>query len=104
MNLTENAILYNNSRGTVSLSVKREDAQALLVVQDTGIGIAPEHLPHLVERFYRVDAARTHTAGGNSGLGLAIVDGIVRAHGGSLSIESQVGQGSTFTIALPLFQ
>jgi heavy metal sensor kinase len=104
MNLTENAILYNNAGGMVSLSVKSKDAQALLIVQDTGIGIAPEHLPHLVERFYRVDAARTHTAGGNSGLGLAIVDGIVRAHGGSLSIESQVGQGSTFTLALPLFQ
>jgi signal transduction histidine kinase len=104
MNLTENAILYNNSGGTVSLSVKCKDAQALLVVQDTGIGIAPEHLPHLVERFYRVDPARTYTAGGNSGLGLAIADGIVRGHGGSLTIGSQLGQGSTFTVALPLFQ
>lgn len=104
MNLTENAILYNNSEGTISLSVKSEDDQALLVVRDTGIGIAPEHIPHLVERFYRADPARTHTTGGNSGLGLAIVDGIVRAHGGSLSIESQLGQGSTFTVALPVFQ
>jgi two-component system OmpR family sensor kinase len=104
MNLTENAILYNNAEGTVSLSVKSKDALALLIVRDTGIGIAPEHIPHLVERFYRVDPARTYTSGGNSGLGLAIVDGIVRAQGGSLTIESQIGQGSTFTVALPLSQ
>jgi heavy metal sensor kinase len=104
MNLLENALIYTNAGGTVYLSVVVKDAQAILSVRDTGIGIAQKHLPHLVERFYRVDPARTRTAGGNSGLGLAIVDSIVRAHGGSLRIESQIGQGSTFTITLPLYR
>jgi two-component system OmpR family sensor kinase len=104
MNLLENALIYTNAGGTVYLSVFSRGAQAVLSVRDTGIGIAQEHIPHLVERFYRVDPARTRTAGGNSGLGLAIVESIARAHGGSLSIESQVGQGSTFTITLALYR
>jgi len=104
MNLLENALIYSNAGGTVYLSVVAKDAQAILAVRDTGIGIAQEHLSRLVERFYRVDPARTRTTGGNSGLGLSIVDSIVRAHGGSLTIESQVGQGSTFTITLPLYR
>ena len=76
--------------------------QAILSVHDTGIGIAPEHLTHIFERFYRVDPARVRTEGDNSGLGLAIVDWVVRAHGGMITVESQVGQGSTFVITLPL--
>jgi len=60
-------------------------------VRDTGIGIAPEYQPYLFDRFYQVDAARIGAEGGNSGLGLAIVDWIVRAHGGSIQVESQVG-------------
>jgi signal transduction histidine kinase len=70
-------------------------------VQDTGEGIAPEHLPHLGERFYRVDAARTGDTGG-TGLGLAICRSIVNAHGGDLRIESQVGTGTTVNVTLPL--
>ncbi len=104
MNLLENALIYTNAGGIVSLAVVAKDDQAILTVRDTGIGIAQEHIPHLVERFYRVDPARTRTAGGNSGLGLAIVDSIVRAHGGSLTIESKPGRGSTFTITLPLYK
>jgi heavy metal sensor kinase len=104
MNLLENALIYTNAGGIVELSVVARGAQAVLTVRDSGIGIAQEHIPHLIERFYRIDPARTRTAGGNSGLGLAIVDSIVRAHGGSLNIESQIGQGSTFTIILPLYR
>jgi len=102
MNLLDNAIIYTNAGGQVTLTVETKQQQAYLRVHDTGIGIAPEHLPHLFERFYRVDQARVRTEGNSSGLGLAIVDWVIHAHGGTISIESQVGKGSTFTITLPL--
>jgi heavy metal sensor kinase len=101
MNLLDNAIFYTNPGGTVSLLVEAEEDQARIVVCDSGIGIAPEHLPHIFERFYRVDPARTRTAG-SSGLGLSIVDWVVLAHGGSVTVESQTGEGSCFTVTLPL--
>jgi heavy metal sensor kinase len=103
LNLLENATHYTNGGGQVLVAVHTQNAQACLVVRDMGIGIAPEHLPYLFDRFYRVDSARTRTEGGNSGLGLAIVDWIVKAHGGSVTVESQVGQGSTFTVLLPVY-
>ncbi len=102
MNLVDNAILYTNVGGQVMLSVERKDAHACLTICDTGIGIAPEHLPHIFERFYRVDPARMRTEGNSSGLGLAIVEWVVQAHGGSILVESQVGKGTTFTITLPI--
>ncbi len=102
LNLLENAIRYSSDGGQVLVAVYRQNAQACLVVRDTAIGIAPEHLPYLFDRFYRVDSARTSMQGGNSGLGLSIVDWIVKAHGGSVTVESQVGQGSTFTVLLPV--
>jgi signal transduction histidine kinase len=102
MNLLENAIRYSNPKEHVLVAVQVEHTQACLVVRDTGIGIAPEHRQYLFDRFYQVDAARIGTEGGNSGLGLAIVDWIVKAHDGSIQVESQVGQGSTFTVLLPL--
>jgi heavy metal sensor kinase len=102
MNLLENAIRYTNPGGHVLVAIHAKHTQACLVVHDTGIGIAPEYQPYLFDRFYQVDAARIGAEGGNSGLGLAIVDWIVRAHGGSIQVESQVGQGSTFTVLLPL--
>ncbi len=102
MNLLENAIIYTNAGGRVTFTVQAKDAHAYVVVRDTGIGIAPEHLPHIFDRFYRVDPARTRTEGGNSGLGLAIVDWVVRAHRGWVTVESQPGQGSTFTVMFPL--
>ncbi len=74
---------------------------ALLAVADTGIGIAPEHLPRLFERFYRADTARSRGAGG-AGLGLAIADWIARAHGGQIAVVSAVGSGATFSVRLPL--
>jgi len=101
MNLIDNAITYTNSGGKVLLQVEIKDNNAILRVSDTGIGIEKRHLEHIFERFYRVDPARTRAAGG-TGLGLAIVDWIVRAHNGSISVESQVGQGTTFTVHLPL--
>jgi heavy metal sensor kinase len=102
INLLENAILYTNAGGHVRVRVHSKNAQVYMIVRDTGIGIAPKHLSHIFDRFYRVDPARMRTEGGNSGLGLAIVDWIVKAHGGSIAVESQVGQGSTFTVVFPL--
>ncbi len=102
MNLIDNAILYTNRGGTVTVAVAWKQEQASISIQDNGVGIASEHLPHIFERFYRVDPARTRTEGGSSGLGLAIVEWIVRAHKGAIVVDSHPGQGTTFTINLPL--
>ena len=102
INLLDNAIIYTNAGGRVIVSVEPKETVALLAVHDTGIGIAPEHIPHLFERFYRVDPARVRTGGNNSGLGLAIVEWVISAHGGTISVESQLGQGTTFLVTLPL--
>lgn len=101
MGLVDNALTYTNAGGTVTLGIEVHSAAARLVVRDTGIGIAEEDVAHIFERFYRADPARSRAAGG-SGLGLAIADWVVRAHGGSIAVKSQVGQGSTFTVTLPL--
>jgi heavy metal sensor kinase len=101
MNLLDNAITYTNSGGSVTLRLQEEDQYAHLTVHDTGIGIASGHLPHIFERFYRVDPAHKHVEGGSSGLGLAIVKWVVEAHNGKICVESQPGQGSSFTILLP---
>lgn len=102
MNLLDNAIRYTNAGGQVQVNVAATRSEAHLVVRDTGIGIAPEHLPHIFERFYRADPARRRTGGSSSGLGLAIVAWIVRTHGGSVVVSSQVGRGSCFTVTVPL--
>jgi signal transduction histidine kinase len=99
--LLDNAIKYNRRGGRVIIHTAAQDEQAVLEVRDTGIGIAAEHLPHLGERFYRVDKARSRQAGG-TGLGLSIARGIAVAHGGTLTLSSVVGQGTTVTLALPL--
>lgn len=101
MNLLDNAVTYTNTGGTVKLEVKVQNNKACMAVSDTGIGIAKDHLDHIFERFYRVDPARSRAAG-STGLGLAIVDWIVRAHGGSITVESEVGEGTTFTVTLPI--
>jgi signal transduction histidine kinase len=98
--LLENAIKYNRPNGQVILRTSQEKEVVHLEVQDTGIGIAPEHLPRLGERFYRVDKARSRAAGG-TGLGLSIARGIILAHGGSLQFASQPGQGTAVKITLP---
>ncbi len=100
-NLIDNAIKYTPEGGTITLSLFRDGDWALMEVADTGVGIAPEHLPHVFDRFYRVDEARTRARGG-SGLGLAIVRGIAEQHGGKVTVTSDSGKGSTFTVWLKL--
>lgn len=100
-NLVENAIRYTPSGETVTVRVSAEDNHAQVEVADTGAGIAPEHLPHLFERFYRVDKARSRELGG-VGLGLSIVKALVEAHGGSVAVQSELGHGSRFLVRLPL--
>ena len=100
-NLVDNAIKYTLDHGTITLSLFRDDSWARMEVTDTGRGIAPEHLPHIFDRFYRVDKARSRTSGG-TGLGLAIVKGIAEQHGGKVTVTSQPGKGSTFTVWLKL--
>lgn len=102
INLVDNALLYTNAGGQVIVSVEKKGSQACLTIRDTGIGIASEHIPHIFDRFYRVNPARTQTEKNNSGLGLAIVEWIVLAHKGSIHVESRPGQGSTFTVTFPL--
>ena len=102
MNLLANALRATPAGGQVKLSVTSDAGGAHVQVQDTGSGIAPEDLPHIFERFYRADPARRQTDEGGSGLGLAIVAWIVRMHGGSIAMKSQVGQGSCFTLTFPL--
>jgi heavy metal sensor kinase len=99
-NLVENAVRYSPAGENVTVRVSKSPPWIEIQVIDTGGGIAPEHLPHLFERFYRVDKARSRTHGG-SGLGLSIVKALIEAHGGSVSVESAVGKGSTFTVRLP---
>src|SRR6266487_282835 len=101
ISLVDNALIYTNAGGSVTLSVKVSDSLAYLIVRDTGIGIAQKDLEHIFERFYRADPARSKAVGG-SGLGLAIADWLVRAQNGSISVESEPGRGSTFTVTLPL--
>ncbi len=98
-NLVSNALRYTPAHGVVTLSAEAQGDRVLLRVSDTGPGIEPEHLPHIFDRFYRADVART--ANGESGLGLAIAKSLVEAHGGTIWADSTPGQGATFAIALP---
>ena len=101
MNLLDNALTYTHTGGEVTVRVEVKENTACIIIQDTGVGIAPQHLPHIFERFYRADPARSQKEG-KSGLGLSIVDWIVHAHGGSIAVESSEGHGSTFSVSLPL--
>jgi len=100
-NLVGNAIKYTPEGGTITLSLYQDGDWARLDVADTGMGIPAEHLPHIFERFYRVDKAHSRRSGG-SGLGLAIVKGIAEQHGGKVSVTSEPGKGSTFSVWLRL--
>jgi two-component system phosphate regulon sensor histidine kinase PhoR len=101
LNLLDNAIKYNRPDGRITVRVGLLDGDALLEVSDTGIGIPPESLSRIFERFYRVDKGRAREEGG-TGLGLAIVKHIAQAHGGQVDVESRAGHGSTFRVRLPL--
>jgi two-component system, OmpR family, phosphate regulon sensor histidine kinase PhoR len=100
-NLIDNAILYNRPGGEVRITGARENGTFRLDITDTGEGIAPEELPRIFERFYRVDKARTRVTGG-TGLGLSIVKHAIESQGGTIQVTSRLGAGSTFTIRLPL--
>jgi len=97
--LLDNAVRYSQPGGSVSLRVAREGGLVLFTVHDAGIGIAPEHQPRIFDRFYRVDRTRGTTSRG-SGLGLALAKWIAEKHGTTVSVESVVGKGSSFTFAL----
>ena len=103
VNLLDNAISYSNPAGTVWLTAWKSDREVHIDVRDEGIGIAPEHVSRIFERFYRTDRARDRASGG-TGLGLAIVKHIVQIHEGQVDVTSKVGQGSTFSLCLPLPQ
>jgi two-component system phosphate regulon sensor histidine kinase PhoR len=98
INLVHNAIKFNKPGGRVTVSTGYDGNSVTVNVTDTGIGIAKDDLPHVFERFYKTDKART---GGGSGLGLAIAKHTVQAHGGDISVRSEEGKGSTFTFSLP---
>ena len=99
-NLLTNAVRYTPAGGTIKVTLEADGNGAVFSVTDSGAGIAPEHLPRLTERFYRIDKSRSRETGG-TGLGLAIVKHVLARHGGRLEIESVVGQGSTFRAILP---
>lgn len=102
LNLVDNAIKYTPPGGRVTISLSKKAGWAHVEVADTGIGIPPENLPHIFERFYRVDKARTRSQGG-SGLGLSIAKWIAQAHGGAIRVTSEMGVGTTFTLTLPVY-
>jgi len=98
--LLDNALKYTPAVGTITLTLEVENLQAMLTISDTGIGIASADLPHIFERFYRADRARSREQGG-SGLGLAIVQSMVHALHGQIAVQSVPGEGSTFLVSLP---
>ena len=100
MNLLHNAIKFTPDEGRIDLSLTEKDGCALVRIADTGVGISAEDQIHIFERFYKVDKARDRSLGGN-GLGLSIVKKIVEMHGGSIEVESEPGEGTSFTVKLP---
>jgi len=101
MNLLDNALKYSPEGSRVRVEACRREQEVVIAVADDGCGIAAEHLPRIFERFYVVDKSRSRKLGG-TGLGLAIVKHITQAHGGRVAVESTLGQGSTFSIFLPI--
>jgi signal transduction histidine kinase len=109
-NLLVNAVRYTPAGGSVTVSAASAGGLVQIDVTDTGEGIAPEDLPHVFERFWRVDRARARgnrpygIHGGGTGLGLSVAQSLVKAHGGDIWVESAPGQGSTFSFTLPIAQ
>ena len=102
-NLMENAVKYTQASGVIRVTLQRQGRNAIFRVSDNGPGIPKENLPHIFDRFYRVDKARSREKGG-TGLGLSIVHQLVLLHGGAISVESEEGRGATFIVELPLHQ
>ena len=100
-NLVENAIKYNRSNGSVTVSVKEKNGQAMILVKDTGIGISPENQKKIFDPFFRVDKSRSRAMGG-AGLGLALVDSIAKEHGGIVKVLESSETGSTIALMLPM--
>ena len=102
-NLIGNALSYTPAGGEVNVGAQRRGGELRIAIKDSGIGIPPEHLPHIFDRFYRVDKSRSRASGGGSGIGLTIARHLVEAHGGRIQAESEgAGQGSTFTFTIPV--
>ncbi len=101
-NLVENGIKYNVPGGTLTVSLSRDEENAIMRISDTGVGIPKDSIGHIFERFYRVDKARSRKSGG-SGLGLAIVHSMVKRNGGQIRVESIPGKGTAFTVSFPYF-
>ena len=101
-NLTENGIKYNVPGGTLTIRLSRDGDNALIQISDTGMGVPEDAIPHLFERFYRVDKARARKSGG-SGLGLSIVRNMLERNNGTIEVESVLGKGTVFTVNLPVF-
>lgn len=102
-NLLANAVTHTPAQGIIEIQARAQASEIEITIQDTGSGIAPEHLPNIFERFYRADSSRSRSTGG-AGLGLAIVKQLVEAHGGQIRAESQLGKGSRFIFTLPVFK
>jgi signal transduction histidine kinase len=100
-NLVDNAIKYTPAQGRVTVRARQERGLQQIVVEDTGLGVAPADLPRLFEKFYRARAGEARREKG-SGLGLAIVKSIAEQHGGRVSVESRLGAGSVFTLEIPV--
>ena len=100
-NLINNAIQYTPAHGVVTIRLESLERNAIVTIEDNGIGIDAANLPHIFDRFYRVQADRLRNTGG-TGLGLAIVRAIVQAHHGSIQVNSQLDLGSRFTVSLPI--
>jgi len=103
INLLDNAIRYTPPGGTVVVRLYMKEQNVVIAVEDSGHGIEPKHLPHLFDRFYRTDSSRVRNSGG-TGLGLLIVKEIAAAHHGTVTVHSEVGKGSVFTLLLPILK
>jgi len=104
LNLAANAIQYSPAGKSVTLGLQRADEQVKLFVQDTGPGISPKDLPHIFDRFFRAERSRKRSSSSGFGLGLSIADWIVKKHNGRIEVSSEEGQGTLFTVWLPLTQ
>ena len=100
-NLIDNAIKYNVQDGKITLNANKTKDKIFISIEDTGIGISPKHIPRLFERFYRVDKEKSRNIGG-TGLGLSIVKQVIKVHGGTINVKSNIDEGTTFTIVIPV--